>query len=102
MLFQSVRNHIADLKQYKWINMLIYFVANWYVDTAASISSLTLARAVKMSILALYHRIGSGKRGLPLIVQSRAIWATAGFITAYTLAVTLVRSQTTPTLAKQL
>ncbi|KAF3044554.1 hypothetical protein E8E11_004508 [Didymella keratinophila] len=61
---------------YKWINMLIYFVANW---------------AVKMSILALYHRIGSGKRGLPLIVQSRAIWATAGFISAFALAVILVQ-----------
>lgn len=43
-----------------------------------------------MSILALYHRIGSGKRGLPLIVQSRAIWATAGIISAFTLAVILV------------
>ncbi|KAJ4369298.1 hypothetical protein N0V86_009129 [Didymella sp. IMI 355093] len=44
-----------------------------------------------MSILALYHRIGSGKRGLPLIVQSRAIWATAGLISAFTLAVILVQ-----------
>ncbi|KAJ4313081.1 hypothetical protein N0V94_007115 [Neodidymelliopsis sp. IMI 364377] len=61
---------------FKWINMIVYFVANW---------------AVKMSILALYHRIGSGKRGLPLIVQSRAIWATAGFISAFTLAVILVQ-----------
>ncbi|KAH6625684.1 hypothetical protein C7974DRAFT_205507 [Boeremia exigua] len=61
---------------YKWINMLIYFVANW---------------AVKMSILALYHRIGSGKRGLPLIVQSRAIWITSCFISAFTLAVLLVQ-----------
>ncbi|KAJ4984115.1 L-fucose permease [Stagonosporopsis vannaccii] len=62
--------------KYKWINMLIYFVANW---------------AVKMSILALYNRIGSGKRGLPLIVQSRAIWITAGFISAFTLAVIFVQ-----------
>ncbi|KAF2996083.1 hypothetical protein E8E13_004551 [Curvularia kusanoi] len=61
---------------YKWINMLIYLVANW---------------AVKMSILALYHRIGSGKRGLPLIVQSRAIWITAGFISAFTLAALLTQ-----------
>ncbi|KAJ8107852.1 hypothetical protein OPT61_g8579 [Boeremia exigua] len=61
---------------YKWINMIIYFVANW---------------AVKMSILALYNRIGSGKRGLPFIVQSRAIWATAGFISAFTFAVILVQ-----------
>ncbi|XPT03226.1 hypothetical protein M3J09_012327 [Ascochyta lentis] len=61
---------------YKWINMLVYFVANW---------------AVKMSILALYHRIGSGKRGLPLIVQSRAIWITAGAISAFTVAVILVQ-----------
>lgn len=82
----------ANLKQYKWINMLIYFVANWYVHGIASLSALTLARAVKMSILALYHRIGSGKRGLPLIVQSRAIWATAGLISAFTLTVILVRA----------
>jgi len=85
--------------------MLIYFVANWYVHSITFISTLTLARAVKMSILALYHRIGSGKRGLPLIVQSRAIWATAGFISAFTLAVILVRPHTIPMLpmvAKQL
>ncbi|KAF1927398.1 uncharacterized protein M421DRAFT_30823, partial [Didymella exigua CBS 183.55] len=76
--------HTSELREedfdlmlmYKWINMLIYFVANW---------------AVKMSILALYHRIGSGKRGLPLIVQSRAIWVTAGAISAFTLAVILVQ-----------
>lgn len=43
-----------------------------------------------MSILALYHRIGAGKRGLPLIVQARAIWITGGFITAFTLAVIVV------------
>ncbi|KZM26891.1 hypothetical protein ST47_g1976 [Ascochyta rabiei] len=61
---------------YKWINLLVYFVANW---------------AVKMSVLALFHRIGSGKRGLPLIVQSRAIWATAGLISAFTVAVVLVQ-----------
>lgn len=50
----------------------------------------TTTRAVKMSILALYNRIGSGKRGLPLIVQSRAIWITASFISAFTLAIILV------------
>ncbi|KAH7075991.1 hypothetical protein FB567DRAFT_563466 [Paraphoma chrysanthemicola] len=44
---------------YKWLNMLVYFVANW---------------AVKMSILALYYRIGSGRRGL---IQARAVWTTA-------------------------
>ena len=93
MLFQSVRNHIADLKQYKWINMLIYFVANWYFvhPFFTPGSSNTTTRAVKMSILALYNRIGSGKRGLPLIVQSRAIWITAGLISAFTLAVILVQ-----------
>ncbi|KAF2026933.1 hypothetical protein EK21DRAFT_102894 [Setomelanomma holmii] len=53
---------------YKWLNMLVYFVANW---------------AVKMSILALYYRIGSGKRGL---IQARAVWATAAVISAFTLA----------------
>jgi hypothetical protein len=47
-------------------------------------------RAVKMSILALYYRIGYGKQGLPWIVQSGAVWATAGFITAFSLAVFLV------------
>lgn len=43
-----------------------------------------------MSILALYHRIGSGKQGLHVIVQSRSIWATATFISAFTIAVTIV------------
>jgi hypothetical protein len=43
-----------------------------------------------MSILALYRRIGSGKHGLPLIVQPRAIWTIAGLISAFTLAVILV------------
>ena len=55
-----------------------------------------------MSILALFHRIGSGKRGLPLIVQSRAIWATAGFITAFTLAVILVSVYGHPALVTML
>ncbi|KAH7065868.1 hypothetical protein BKA63DRAFT_585876 [Paraphoma chrysanthemicola] len=53
---------------YKWLNMLVYFVANW---------------AVKMSILALYYRIGSGRRGL---IQARAVWITAAVISAFTLA----------------
>jgi hypothetical protein len=101
MLLLSVCVPLANLKQYKWINMLIYFVANWYAHIITFFSALTLARAVKMSILALYHRIGSGKRGLPLIVQSRAIWVTAGFISAFTLAVILVRPHSTPMLAKQ-
>jgi hypothetical protein len=56
--------------------MLIYFVANW---------------AVKMSILALYARIGRTARSLPLTVQPRAIWTTAGLISAFTLAVILVQ-----------
>ena len=54
-----------------------------------------MTRAVKMSILALYHRIGSGKQGLPLIVQSRMIWVTAGIITAFTIAVFFVRRRQT-------
>lgn len=53
--------------------------------------SLTFPRAVKMSILALYYRIGSGKRGLPWIVQGKAVLATAGIMTAFSLAVFLVR-----------
>jgi hypothetical protein len=47
-----------------------------------------------MSILALYYRIGYGKQGLPWIVQSRAILITAGFMTAFSLAVFLVRTST--------
>lgn len=43
-------------------------------------------RAVKMSILALYYRIGSGKRMLPLIVQPRAVWWVAGVMTAFHVA----------------
>jgi hypothetical protein len=39
-----------------------------------------------MSILALYHRIGSGMRGLPFVVQAPAIWATAGLMTAAAIA----------------
>lgn len=44
-----------------------------------------------MSILALYHRIGSGKRGLPKIVQGPAIWITAGLISAFMFSALLVR-----------
>jgi hypothetical protein len=44
-----------------------------------------------MSILALYYRIGSGKRGLPWIVQAPAVWATAGTMTAFTLAIFLAQ-----------
>ncbi|EUC37204.1 hypothetical protein COCVIDRAFT_14926 [Bipolaris victoriae FI3] len=58
-------NHML---MYQWINMLIYFVANW---------------AVKMSILALYYRIGYGRKGLPWIVQAPAVWTVAGFMTAF-------------------
>jgi hypothetical protein len=39
-----------------------------------------------MSILALYHRIGSGMRGLPFVVQASAVWVTAGLMTAATIA----------------
>ncbi|USP77478.1 uncharacterized protein yc1106_04752 [Curvularia clavata] len=60
-------NHML---MYQWINMLIYFVANW---------------AVKMSILALYYRIGHGRKGLPWIVQAPAVWTVAGFMTAFGL-----------------
>ncbi|KNG45362.1 hypothetical protein DDE82_002448 [Stemphylium lycopersici] len=59
-----------NMLMYQWINMLTYFVGNW---------------AVKMSILALYYRIGYGKQGLPWIIQGRAVWAVAGFMTAFGL-----------------
>ncbi|KAF2126217.1 hypothetical protein P153DRAFT_88100 [Dothidotthia symphoricarpi CBS 119687] len=71
--------HVEQMERmlmYSWINMLLYFVGNW---------------TVKMSILALYHRIGSGKQGLPWTVQSRAVWMTASLITAFTLAVFLAQ-----------
>ena len=48
-----------------------------------------------MSILALYYRIGYGKQGLPWIVQSRAVWAAAGLMTAFSLAVFLVSEPNT-------
>lgn len=47
-------------------------------------------RAVKMSILALYYRIGSGKQGLPRIMQARAVWVTTCVVTAFTVATFLV------------
>ncbi|KAI4907771.1 hypothetical protein J4E90_009178 [Alternaria incomplexa] len=65
-----------EMLMYQWINMLIYFVANW---------------AVKMSILSLYYRIGYGKQGLPWIVQSPAVWTAAGFMTAFSFSVFLAQ-----------
>ena len=50
-----------------------------------------LYRAVKMSILALYYRIVSGKRGLPWIVQPKAVWWIAGVFTLFHIAVFTVR-----------
>lgn len=43
-----------------------------------------------MSILALYYRIGSGMRALPWIVQARAVWIIAGFMSAIAVASFLV------------
>ncbi|KAF2714611.1 hypothetical protein K504DRAFT_420571 [Pleomassaria siparia CBS 279.74] len=63
---------INEMLLYKWINLYLYFVANW---------------SVKMSILALYYRIASGKRGLPWVLQTNVIWAMAGFITAFTISI---------------
>ncbi|KAF2819317.1 hypothetical protein CC86DRAFT_431887 [Ophiobolus disseminans] len=71
--------HVEDYNKmllYTWVNMLVYFVANW---------------AVKMSILALYYRIGSRKQGLPRIMQARAVWVTTGLITALTVATFLTQ-----------
>lgn len=47
----------------------------------------TIQRAVKMSILALYYRIGSGRRGLPWSMHPKAVWWTAGVMTAFHFAV---------------
>lgn len=47
----------------------------------------TIQRAVKMSILALYYRIGSGRRGLPWNMHPKAVWWTAGVMTAFHFAV---------------
>ncbi|KAL5119325.1 hypothetical protein ACEQ8H_002812 [Pleosporales sp. CAS-2024a] len=60
-----------EMLKYSWLNMLIYFVAIW---------------TVKMSILALYYRIGSGMRGLPWVVQAKAVWITAGLMSATAVA----------------
>lgn len=43
-----------------------------------------------MSILALYYRIGSGKKGLPRIMQARAVWITTGVISAFSIATFVV------------
>lgn len=77
--------HSSELETYQsermlmyiWINLLIYFVANW---------------AVKMSILALYYRIGSGKKGLPWVVQPNAVRWIAGAMTAFHVAVFLAQT----------
>ncbi|KAH3911995.1 hypothetical protein HBI56_174850 [Parastagonospora nodorum] len=60
-----------EMLKYSWLNMLVYFVATW---------------TVKMSILALYYRIGAGVRGLPWVVQARGVWVTAGVMTAAAVA----------------
>ncbi|PVI05588.1 hypothetical protein DM02DRAFT_685393 [Periconia macrospinosa] len=58
--------------KFKWVNMMVYYIANW---------------SVKMSILALYHRIGVGHKGLPWMLQSKVVIMIAGVITAFTTAV---------------
>lgn len=45
-----------------------------------------------MSILALYYRIGHGRKGLPWIVQAPAVWTVAGFMTAFGLSSFMVSS----------
>jgi hypothetical protein len=50
-----------------------------------------------MSILALYHRIGSAQKGLPWVLRSKVIWSMAIAITAFTTAVFLVRVADTAT-----
>lgn len=44
-----------------------------------------------MSILALYYRIGYGRKGLPWIVQAPAVWTVAGFMTAFGISSFTVR-----------
>jgi hypothetical protein len=43
-----------------------------------------------MSILILCHRIGSGQRGLPWIMQPSIIWIMTALITAFTIAMSAV------------
>jgi hypothetical protein len=43
-----------------------------------------------MSILAMYHRIGNGKRGLPWLLDSKIIWSLGVFVTVYTIAIFIV------------
>jgi hypothetical protein len=50
-------------------------------------------RCVKMSILALYYRIGYGRQGLPWIVQPRSVLITAGIMTAFSLSVSIVSTK---------
>lgn len=55
--------------------MMVYYVANW---------------SVKMSILALYHRIGAGRKGLPWVLRPRVVGVMVGVVTAFTIAVFFV------------
>lgn len=60
-----------EMLKYTWLSSLVYFVTIW---------------TVKMSILALYYRIGSGMRALPWILQARAVWIIAGIMSAIAVA----------------
>ncbi|KAF2686297.1 hypothetical protein K458DRAFT_298376 [Lentithecium fluviatile CBS 122367] len=67
--------HYNHMLMFNWINVLVYFLANW---------------TVKMSILALYRRIGSGQRGLPCVLRFKVIGSIAVVITMFTTAIFLV------------
>ncbi|KAF1964478.1 hypothetical protein BU23DRAFT_575648 [Bimuria novae-zelandiae CBS 107.79] len=71
---------VGDLNKmimYKYIGLLLYYVANW---------------AVKMSILILYHRIYSLQKALPWYLRREVVWAMAAAVTASTLSFFLVES----------
>ncbi|KAF2187466.1 hypothetical protein K469DRAFT_570023, partial [Zopfia rhizophila CBS 207.26] len=65
-----------DTLMFKWINLIIYFRAIW---------------VVKMSILTLFHRIGSGMRGFPWILHSLVVWVISIFTTLFAISTVLAK-----------
>ncbi|KAK7181731.1 hypothetical protein PSPO01_12181 [Paraphaeosphaeria sporulosa] len=66
----SKKEEISKILMYKYINMLLYYVANG---------------AVKLSILVLYHRICSLQKGLPWFLRGAVVWSMWAAVTAFTL-----------------
>ncbi|KAL5468505.1 hypothetical protein PMIN07_002732 [Paraphaeosphaeria minitans] len=65
----------SKILMYKYINMLLYYVANG---------------AVKLSILVLYYRICSLQKVLPWFLRGAVVWSMWAAITAFTLSTLFV------------